>query len=259
MKKEWVQVFIAIAVALTAGAVIRVADVPAQLGSLGEWVSGIGSFMAAGLALWIADSQRRHAIEQFAQERAHAAEMAAEERRIAAESVMEERRYQETLMRMDQEDDARRKKSEDHRTAHWMMSNIGPAVRTIISYSNSTDKSPHLYKHFCKMILDSKTVIHADLSLSKIGFNSFHYNETSFEAAEFIRSWNVKIGAFHSLSSDTEWGLDKIKPMMDLKSLKMSTQRFVAHIIMIDPETTDFDDGRIQKHATEWTDNLFRN
>lgn len=257
MKKEWVQVFIAIAVVVTAGAVFRVADAPAQLGSLGEWVSGIGSFMAAGIALWIADSQRSHASEQFSQERLHAAEMAAEERRFASEALVEERRYQETLARMEREEGVLREKRSDLRSAQWLLDNISPGIRNYLHYSKSVERDPQNYKTYVSSLLSNKTIIHASNVLNSVTFSTFSDYRIHRGLSQVIWSWNIHLNAVESLLKDLDWNAEEVNDMMSLDNMKNACKVFYYATLVITSEDEPVTKN-IQREVDVWVDDVFK-
>lgn len=257
MKKEWVQVFIAIAVALAAGAVIRVADTPAQLGSLGEWVSGIGSFMAAGIALWIADTQRRHANEQFSQERLHAAEMAAEERRFASEALVEERRYQETLARMEREEAVLRGKRSDLRSAQWILDNISPGIRNYLHYSKSAERNPENYKAYVSSLLSNKTIIHASNVLNSVTFSTFSDYRIHRGLSHVIWSWNIHLSSVESLLKDLNWTAEDVNKMMLLDNMRDACSSFYYATLVIASETDPISE-EVQREVDVWIDDVFK-
>lgn len=57
MTREWAQFWVAMAVMAVAASATWMAARGLNVGSLGEWVSGIGALAAAAVALWVAHSQ----------------------------------------------------------------------------------------------------------------------------------------------------------------------------------------------------------
>lgn len=227
MKKEWVQIAIALAVMLTAGAVIRVAENPTALGSLGEWVSGLGAILAAIVALWIADEQRRQANEQFAEERRHATEMA-----------NDERRYQEALARAERkriEDDLRKA---DYKTGLWFIRSAKEGIRTVVHFSDIVIESPDSVKEYVAFILSSRDVKFFSTLVSGLGPSVFNDINLQSLSALFTNVWNVHLSALDALAEMEGLDDEQIRMMIDYSSLKSNINTLVAAVISVGPESS---------------------
>lgn len=190
MKKEMVQIVIALAVIMTAAAVFRVAEDPVALGSLGEWVSGLGAILAAVIALWIADDQRRQATAQFAEERRHATEMA-----------NDERRYNEALARAERNREEVERRRRDYQTGVWIFRNVSTGVRLLVDFSDKIIEDPSKRKAFSSIIISNRSVASASRILEALGPQSFSDPKLSSNAARLLSLWNVHLFAVEWVNS----------------------------------------------------------
>jgi len=95
----WVTGFVAVAVIGTAAVVYTATGTKWSIGSLGEWVSGLGSLGAVIVAVVVAGRQHGLAQTQFREEREHAAAMVAEAHRYQIELLDLQRRQVEDARR----------------------------------------------------------------------------------------------------------------------------------------------------------------
>ncbi|SUW15822.1 Uncharacterised protein [Brevundimonas diminuta] len=224
MKREWVQIVIAVAVIMTAGAVFRVAENPTAIGSLGEWVSGLGAILAAMVALWIADDQRRQANAQFAEERRHATEMA-----------NDERRYREALARAERERIEEERRLSDYKGGMWLIRTVAPGIRYLNTYSATIVEQKNLHKEFCEQILSSVHIRHVRSALVSLGPSFFHDPKLQALLNVYVSSWNSHMQGIEQLKRDLDWDDDSIVDMVEVGSLKDTTNALVREIISLSP------------------------
>jgi len=220
-----VQIVVALAVIMTAGAVIRVAESPATLGSLGEWVSGLGAILAAMVALWIADDQRRQANAQFAEERRHATEMA-----------NDERRYQEALARAERDRTLQEQRSADYKAGVWVLRSIGSGMRLMIDFTDQIIADPSKRTQFANIILSSRATIASSRIFESLGPASFNDSDINVTASQLSSLWSIHLFALEWVGQSTTISDDLVINIIDYTLFKSAMNSMVKKVVALAPE-----------------------
>lgn len=244
MNANTVKFGIALAIAASAGLVAFLTERGWEIGSVGEWIGGIGSILAAVVALWIADGQRRHATDQFREERDHA---------VAA--VAEDRRYQEALAQMAEEDRQRRRREEDQQAAEWIMANLMPAFRVAHIFKSAIIETPKSHKILAKQGLVSAQFAYADSISSQIMPSTFHLSRLTRSTAGFCHDWNITRSIFQTLNGDVEWTEEQIASLagsLDIHKA-LASYRYEVTSALSDERV---DQDLVRELANSWADNV---
>lgn len=242
MKKEWVQVVVAVAVASSTGAAVVFVERGIDVGTLGEWVSGLGSIGAVAIALWIAESQRKHATQQFSDERDH-----------ATKTVEEDRRYQAKLADMAKTHEAKQRIESQFRRVNWVASHVGAGVHCaktmLLEFKNNAERAEDI----AKFALRSRAFSLASQTLGTVGPDTFDDYEISSAANNVVSAWL-------NISQPFEWYLDnqsvsfeQLEEKFNFDECKVALVHFIALGLALLPEWTP-EEAAIR--AEKWYDDL---
>ncbi|MFK0298464.1 hypothetical protein ACIQTU_04510 [Brevundimonas sp. NPDC090276] len=242
MKKEWVQIVVAVAVITTTGAAIVFVERGIDIGTLGEWVSGLGSIGAVAIALWIAESQRKHATQQFSDERDH-----------ANKAVEEDRRYQAKLASMSSENEEKQRRESQFRRVNWVASHVGGGIHYAKSMLTEIKNNTVRSEDIAKFALRSRAFSLASQTLSTVGPDTFDDYELSSSANNVVSAWLNISQPFEWYIDNQGVSFDQLEEKFDFVQCKAALVRFTALGLELLPEWTP-EEANIR--AEKWYDDL---
>lgn len=218
MTREWAQFWTAAAVAFVSGTTAFLASIGWNVGSMGEWISGVGALAAVIVALRTADRQRQHAAEMLEQERAH-----------SASSLAEERRYQETLAKMAEEEAVRARAAEQYHWVNWIASHVGAGLFAAASALKEMEQcDDDQARKIANGLLTTHAFALASRTLDRVGPATFSSYVLTLQLNDVLSMWLNIAQPVQWFAENPEVSRAEMSAKIALQPFKEPLVKFVA-------------------------------
>jgi hypothetical protein len=218
-----------------------------SVGSMGEWISGLGSFGAVIVAVVVAGRQQALARAQFQDERDH-----------MADTIAEERRYQERLQSMEHSARKAAQADEDFRTANYILRRLSSGMEVATSVMPHIQATPADCNHRAQIVLDTKAFRAAEEAAALYGPHTFKSDRLSRAFDIIVHVWGRVVTTYTILATPEPGLMSEAVAHLTLDGDLETKLAACASVVFLSEPGTDMSEMDAQQAGVLWAKQSLR-